>query len=155
MNAAYYTQSIVNLSKAAINYDDKTIVFRRTKNTEHRSCVLWDETIEAMKEYERNLPPARQTFFISNNYRKKFSKTTISTKFRECKEKANITSNISHQNFRDSVPSICKQNEVYVPSIKAVMGHKPSGELKSYEDPEIYPNLAKEACQAVHDYYFG
>lgn len=155
MNGAYYTEDIINLPISAINYQERTIVFRRGKNKEHRSCALWDNTIEAMQKYNKMLSQNRKTFFISKRYMASYSKTTISAKFRDCKARAGIKTTISHSNFRDCTPSICKMAKVYVPSIDAVMGHKPKGEMGKYEDPEIYPHLAEEACKAIEEYYFG
>ena len=40
-------------------------------------------------------------------------------------------------------------------SVDAVMGQKPTGSRSDYIDPEEYPEISKQACMAVYDFYFG
>ncbi|MHB9069647.1 MAG: tyrosine-type recombinase/integrase [Sedimentisphaerales bacterium] len=154
MNCAYYTEDIVTLPKSAINLDDKIIVFRRGKTKEHRSAVLWNVTITVIKQYQRKMPHSGMTFFLNPYIKAPYNKGTVAAKFRAVKKRAGITSEITHQNFRDCTPSICSQKKIYTPSIDAVMGHKLKGENIKYTDPEVYPEMAEDACNAVYNYYF-
>jgi hypothetical protein len=79
----------------------------------------------------------------------------VGVRFRKVLKKAVLAGKYSHNNFRDSVVSICSMAKVYTPSIDAVIGHDyKKAQRESYVSPEVNPFIAKDACEAVADYYF-
>ena len=164
MNGAYYAIDIAMVPLDDINWQDKTIVFRRTKTEEqgvgHRSMVMWEKTARAIKAYLKAKPHDGDTLFYNTRQSKPYSRDWITEKFRNCLVKAGIVDNkgkpkYSHQNFRDSVKTIGhKQGYLIKNSVDAVLGHKPPGSGGHYIDPEEYPGIAKDCCRAVHHYYF-
>lgn len=158
MNCAYYTVDIVTLPLSAIDFEDKIIVFRREKMEErgvgHRAAYLWDITIEAIKQYQSEYSHEGKTLFLNLKDKVPYVRKRIATKFRKCRERAKLDGAIVHPHFRDSVRSIGSsiQNQM---SVDAVMGQKPIGNRADYIDPEEYPEISKQACMAVYDFYFG
>ncbi|MFC1783497.1 hypothetical protein ACFL02_07915 [Planctomycetota bacterium] len=158
MNCAYYTVDIASVTLSAFDWEDKTVVFRRGKMEQrgegHRAAVLWDVTIEAIKEYQKRYPHKGKTLFLNMKDKIPYVRARIATKFRKCRKKANIDNGIGHAHFRDSIRSIDStiSNQM---SVDAVMGQKPLGNRGDYVDPEEYPRIAEESCQATYEYYFG
>jgi hypothetical protein len=154
-NCAYYSIDLVSVPMSALDLKNKTIVYRRTKTGEHRSAILWNETIKALQDYFETMPHTEGTIFIAKNHHGKLSKFTISDKFIACSIKAGFKKKYIHPNFRDTFETVCKiagngiQN-----SCDCVLGHK-QGISSNYIDPETFPAIAKNACEAVRDYYFG
>jgi len=165
MNGAYYAIDLGMLPISAIDFEEKTIVFRRSKMERrglgHRSCFLWEKTIEAIIQYQKQKPHSGETLFYNSRDKKKYNRDWITAKFRSCLkrakiEKVNGQNKYTHQNFRDSVKTIGHKTGYKIRnSVDAVMGQKPAGVGRDYIDPEEYPQIAEEACMAVHDYYFG
>jgi len=62
---------------------------------------------------------------------------------------------ILHCNFRDSFESVAYRIRGIQNSVDAVMGQRPEGSRGAYVDPELVPEIAKDACQVVHDFYYG
>ena len=165
MNGAYYAIDIVMVPLKAIDWQDNTIVFRRTKTEKqgkgHRSMVMWEKTIRAIKAYMEAKPHNGETLFYNNRDSKPYNRDWITEKFRDCLDKAKIVDNkgnrkYSHQNFRDSVETIgYQQGHVIQNSVDAVLGHKPSGSKRNYIDPEKFPQISEACCKAVYRHYFG
>ena len=156
MNLAYYSVDVANLPLSAIDFDEKTVVFRRGKTGEHRSGVLWDITIEAIKDFKDNHPHNGHTLFwnrqddkpyLPNRIRKKFVAVIEEAKLREKSSKR-----LCHRNFRDSMKSIGIEMGIRNASIDAVMGHHIKHD--EYVDPEVFPKISEDACRAVYEYYF-
>ena len=164
MNGAYYAIDIVSVPVDAIDWKDKTIVFRRTKTeaqgTGHRSMVIWAKTEKVLKAYMKAKSHNGQTLFYNSRLSKPYNRDWITEKFRDCLNRAGIVDNkgkrkYSHQNFRDSVKTIGYKQGITNNSVDAVLGHKPPGVGRDYIDPEEYPEIARNCCQAVYRYYFG
>ena len=158
MNSAFYTVDIANLPLSSFDWEEKTIVFRRGKMEErgggHRAAVLWDITIEAIKEYQKCYPHNGKTLFFNRKDKFPYVRARVATKFRKCRNKAKISSEVTHAHFRDSVRSIGSSISNQM-SVDAVMGQNPKGNRGNYVDPEEYPLIAKECCEAVYDFYFN
>jgi integrase len=163
INLAYYTVDIASLPLTAINFNNKTVIFRRGKTGVHRAGLLWDETIAAIKLYQDEvshkgkavfLNMNEKTPYVPNRIRKKFVAVLEGLELREKSEnKKTNHNNYVHANFRDSFESICAEKGIPQRSIDAVMGHKTMAD--KYTDPESAPQITAPACQAVRDYYFG
>jgi len=154
MVGAYYTIDISTVPKSAINFEDKTIVYRRTKTNEPRALFMDDYLIGAIKAYQKESQHKCDTLFCNQRGGLPYVKDRIGVKFRRCLLKAGIKGKYGHNNFRDSVTSVCLKSKVYEPSIDAILGHQISGEKKKYRDPEQNPQIAEEASKAVAKYYF-
>lgn len=153
-NCAYYSIDLVSCPMSALSIKNKTIIYRRNKTGEHRSAILWNETIDALQDYFETMPHTEGTIFIACNHHNKLSKFTISDKFIACSEKAGFPKKYIHPNFRDTAETICKIKSVPTASIDALMGHN-GGIAANYIDPETYPEISKAASMCLHDYYFG
>ena len=164
MNGAYYAIDIAMLPLDAINWKDKTIVFRRTKTEDqgvgHRSMVMWGTTAKTIKACLKTKSHVGDTVFYNTRLSKPYNRDWITEKFRDCLDKAKVVDNkgkrkYSHQNFRDSVKTIGhKQGYLIKNSVDAVLGHKPAGVGGHYIDPEEYPKISADCCKAVYQYYF-
>ena len=156
MNLAYYSVDIVTLPVSAINLSEKTVIYRRTKTGCHRSGVLWDKTIDAIKDYRDNYPHNGKTLFVNITNNAAYVSGRVRKRFNLVLQKAGLKEggvhHISHRNFRDSFKSICAEMGVRNASVNAVMGHRTQHD--EYIDPELHPKIAKEACTAVYQYYF-
>ena len=156
MNLAYYSVDVATLPLSAINFDDKTVVFRRGKTGEHRSGVLWQITIDAIRAYQKESPHNGETLFWNFQDRKPYLPNRIRKKFVAVVEKAKLRGEgkkrLCHRNFRDSLKSIGVEKGIRIASVNAAMGHHTSHD--EYVDAEVYPKISEEACGAVYDYYF-
>ena len=65
MNLAYYTVDVANLPLSAIDFDNGTVVFRRGKTGNHRSGVMWDITIDSIRESQSAVPHKGETLFLN------------------------------------------------------------------------------------------
>lgn len=149
MNFAYYPIDIATLPKSVIDFKTKTIIFRRGKTGVHRAGILWQETIEAVKEYLKEYPHNLPTLFQNKTTKGFYLPERISEKFQKIAETLNV--NYKHSNFRDSFESIC--SKVEQKSVDAVLGH--TGISAKYTDVESTPEIAAPACEAVRLFYFG
>ena len=150
MNLGYYTVDIASLPLTAIDLKEKTAIFRRGKTGIHRSGILWDETIEAIRAYQKEIPHRGKTLFFNMQDKMPYIGNRIRKKFVKVRDICGLT--ITHNNFRDSFESICSAKNVSQRAIDAVMGHKIMGD--NYTDPESCPDITAPACQAVWGYYF-
>ena len=71
MNCAYYAIDVATVSLSNINWEEKTVVFRRGKREKqgdgHRSAVLWGRTIDAIRQYQKDRPHNGKTLFWSGS----------------------------------------------------------------------------------------
>ena len=155
LNCAYYGVDVANVPLSAIDWDAKTIVFRRSKTGVHRAAMLWEETINAMQNYLESSDKSvnRKTFFVSRTGAP-YASDRIRKRFDKVRKAAGLN-HITHSHFRDSFNSVAMIAKGIQNSLDAVMGHKPSGSRGDYRDPELVPEIAEEACKVVHDFYFG
>lgn len=157
MNLAYYSVDVARMLLSAINFEDKTVVFRRGKTGKHRSGVLWDITIEAIREYQDVYPHNSETLFLNRQNNVPYLPNRIRKKFVAVIEKAELrgegTKRLCHRNFRDSLKSIGVEMGVRDASVNAAMGHHTKHD--EYVDPEVFPKISEEACVATYEYYFG
>lgn len=160
LNGAYYAIDLTTLPLNKIDWIEKTIVFRRGKTEGkghgHRSCFLWNRTIEAIHQFQKEKPHNGETLFYNNKMKKPYNRDWITEKFRNCLKNAGLKGKYTHQNFRDSVKTI---GHAAGPSIRysvdAIMGHKPEGVSRDYVDPEEYPKIAEFICLEIEKEYFG
>jgi integrase len=163
INLAYYAIDIATLPLSAINLDEKTVIFRRGKTGVHRAGILWNETIDAIRAYQKENPHRSSTLFQNRHTKICYVSARITEKFNQILEKLGIRemsinkrvnpNNFRHSNFRDSFESICASKNIPQRAIDGVMGH--TGIAAKYTDIESAPDIAAPACQAVRDYYFG
>ena len=163
LNLAYYTIDIATLPLSHINFKNKTVIFRRGKTGVHRAGVLWNETIKAIMDYQKEKSHNSELLFYNlqnkqpyepNRIRKKFNKVLENLGIRtKSKEKKVNPNNFKHSHFRDSFESICAAKNIPQQSIDAVMGH--TGISTKYTDVESTPEITAPACQAVREFYFG
>ena len=163
INMGYYSIDIVTLPLNAINFKNKTIIFRRGKTGVHRAGILWNETIKAIKDYQKEKPHNSELLFYNlqnkqpyepNRIRKKFNEVLENLGIRtKSKDKKVSPSNYKHSHFRDSFESVCAAKNITQQSIDAVMGH--TGISTKYTDVESTPEITAPACQAVREFYFG
>lgn len=158
MNCAYYSVDVATVPLSAIDFDEKTIIYRRTKHADKnkgkRAAILWDETISLLQKYlasKRHIQ--RETVFVSR-FGKPYVRGRIRKKFEEVRRKAKLP-HIVHANFRDSVETIGHRIPGIQNSVDAVLGQNPDYSRGNYIDPEGTPELAADCCEAVHDFYFG
>lgn len=156
-NLAYYSVDVATLPLSAISIEDQVVVFRRGKTGKHRSGVLWDISIDSIREYQKAVPHNGHTLFwnlqdnvpfLPNRVRKKFVKV-----IEKAESRGTGAKRLCHRNFRDSLKSICVEKGIRAASVNAVMGHHTMHD--EYVDPEVFPKISEEACMAVYDYYFG
>lgn len=155
LNCAYYTDDIASVPMSCIDLQEKTIVFRRSKTGNHRSAVLWDETIQAIVDYHNSSKKIGRTLFVNQQTGIPYHKNTIRKKFVACLERAKMKGKYTHSNFRDSAETACKINQAGESATDALMGHKLKGNRSDYIDPESYPQISEPASKAIHDFYFG
>jgi integrase len=165
MNCGYYATDLANVRLDCIDWQNKTVVFGRNKTGHvHRAAVLWDETIEALQTvcghgnksvFQNPETGAPYNKFYFSKLFAKVLKTAVD-KIKNDNLKTTIDAKLVHSNCRDSVQTICsiKGNGISQ-SCDAVLGHRQAGVTGMYTDPATYPQIAADACQAVHDYYFG
>ena len=154
LNCAYYGVDVANLPLSAIDWDAKTVLFRRSKTGVHRAAILWDETIEYLSQYLESKRSINRTAVFVSIYGCPYAIDRIRKRFIKVREKAGLE-HIMHNHFRDSFNSVALKKIGIQNSLDVVMGHKPFGSRESYRDPELVPEIAKEACKVVHDFYFG
>ena len=158
LNAAYISVDLGEVPLSAFNWEKKTLVFPRGKREKEgegkRACILWDETIRAIKDYQRDYPHDGKTLFLNRGKEVPYVSDRIRKKFQGVRDAANLR-HITHKNFRQSFRTICAPIGHIQMSADAVLGHKFGGNRDEYIDPEEHPNIARDACIAVHDFYFG
>lgn len=158
LNCAYYSIDVATVPITAFDRDSRAIVFRRSKTEGkgmgHRAAILWEETVEYLDKYlEMTKHRKRSTVFISF-YGMPYVENRIRKRFNAVRKKAGLE-HIWHSNFRDSFESVAYIVRGIQNSVDAVMGQQPEGSRGNYVDPELVPEIAKDACRVVHNYYFG
>ena len=163
INLAYYAIDVATLPKSAINFKNETVIFRRSKTGVHRAGVIWNETLQAIRIYQRECPHGLPTLFQNKHTKKPYVAARITEKFNQVLESLGIRergedkklnpNNFKHSNFRDSFESVCAAQNITQQSIDAVMGH--TGISTKYTDVESTPEITAPACQAVRKFYFG
>jgi integrase len=153
-NCAYIPIDIVKLPLSKIDLDKKICVFRRVKNGIHRSAVLWDETVSAIKEYLQIIlhhNPDTDPLFICQQHRGEYSEQVVSFRFKTICDKLKLP--YQHKYFRATAESVCDQHHIDFITVNALMGH--DQKIKThYLDPEIYPELTKICADTLHQWYF-
>ena len=155
LNCAYYKVDIATLPIDAIDFENRTVIYRRTKTGEHRAAIMWESTCEAIRGYQKEFPHKGRTLFISKQTGTQYNDDRVYKLFVGCKNRAKIESKLSHNHFRDSAETVCRIKGNIPDSIDAVMGHKDKKSSGNYVDPEAYPQIAEPACKAIYEFYFG
>lgn len=127
LNLAYYGVDLVTLPFSSLDLNNKTVIFRRGKTDIHRAGILWAETIQAIKDYQKEKPHRGSTLFLNlqakipyspSRIYKKFSKLIKSlelqeqAKLKENKNYSVVKFDYCHSNFRNSFESVCAARSI-------------------------------------------
>ena len=154
LNTAFNPVDLIRIPTSSIYLKRGILNYPRVKTDQlfARVAILWKETIDALKYYQKNVRKQcdSETFFVSK-YARPYSRGYVAEGFREIKQKAGL-SHIEFRHFRNSSLSAMIGNcegEI----IDVVMGHGIKGEKKKYYD--LKPELVKPAMNAIYAKYFG
>ena len=117
----------MTLPFSSLDLNNKTVIFRRGKTDIHRAGILWAETIQAIKDYQKEKPHRGSTLFLNlqakipyspSRIYKKFSKLIKSlelqeqAKLKENKNYSVVKFDYCHSNFRNSFESVCAARSI-------------------------------------------
>ena len=145
LNGAYYCAEVVRLKWYMIK--DGCIVSHRAKEGRCvRVCVLWPETIDALKKLKRK----DDHIFVAYTGRPLGTKGA-ELRFRTLRTDAKVSTTVTSSHLRDGAATAMAQAGVTDKFFAIAMGHR-SGISDHYVKRN--PKMVAPAAIAIHDHYF-
>jgi integrase len=152
LNASYYAVDLARLPVDAVNLADGIIRFDRAKTGgTTRVCVLWPETVKAIKAYQAAHPHNAKTLFVSRTGRA-LDRNVILSRFAALRDAAGVPDSVTFSHLRDG--ATCAQDAgVSGELIDCQLGHKLPGQRDKYIKRS--PASVRPVADAMHKHYFG
>jgi integrase len=141
-------QDVVLLKWKHVDIDAGTYSFRRRKTSLPQVGTLWPETIAELKKI-----PQRSEYILLSGHGAPYNRNSRGNDFAEYRDALGLH-HVQWDMLRDGAyTAACKAPHVEERFARVMAGHKSPG----LEDRYVLrsPQIAREACEAVHKYYFG
>lgn len=146
LNCGMYIQEAINLRWDDIKEEKYLIVHRRKTGKCLRIAVLWDETIQALKEVKR-----RGEFIFIADHGGQIGIKGAELRFRSIREEAGVA-HVCGSHLRDGAATAAAEASEDQRIVDLLLGHR-SGIKDHYAKRK--PSMVAPACEAVRKAYFG
>ena len=151
LNACFYGCDIRRVPVAAFNFEERTLSFKREKTGNYRVAILWDMTIETLKNWLAKNPS--ETTVFKSELDTPYTDQGLRNSFRRFRKAHGFDDKVTFDRIRDSAYTRAIQGGATETEAKLLAGHALSGESDSYV--ERNPMMVAKACEAVKAFYFG
>ncbi len=165
LNCAMLAKELSALDQADVDLDKGVVATRRRKKGQVvRAAVLWERTIQALREYLEAFPHDTAALFIGRTMRRwkgktmptggggRMSEHTIRNRFKRLREKAAVDDNVKFEDLRDGAQTSAVEGGADPLQADVLLGHQ-TGIRDRYLQRN--PWYVKNACEAVEKTYFG
>ncbi len=144
LNTACRQTNLCAVKWTDIDMEQKTFSMPRPKTSIIRSAILWDRTMQALKELPKN----------DSEYVVPVRPRTISTWFRQKRLQLKMNKQVKFEHLRDAAASIPIHNGgARLENVAVLLGHLFPGQANEYVTR--HPQVTKSAVEAIEQYYFG
>lgn len=151
LNCGLRCADISDIKKSNVDFKNQYFSKPRTKSGIIQSSILWQETIEALKQYIKEFPNYDSEYlFTTINNNKYTYQYLIDYHYNQLRCSG---ADILHKVLRISANSIANRYNCSRDAIKIFMGWSISHVDNSYNDRHC--EATREVCNAVYDFYFG
>ncbi|MBM4104409.1 MAG: hypothetical protein FJ263_10265 [Planctomycetes bacterium] len=153
LNCCIRWGDFAKITKGMLDFDKKEYRSWRGKNANSQACMLWNETIEALKQYMKANPTDTENVFLTS-YKKVWNIQYLQEHFNKIRSKVKMEW-LTQDKLRKMTAT--KSSQLGFGSntnaYKALMGRKIPGADASY----IYtmPADTEQVIKKLHKYYFG
>lgn len=150
LNAMFHRSEIAAVETRHIDWTKKTLSMKRNKTSCRRSAVLWDDTIKAIKAYQK-IDPHKNPFLILNSRGAPFTRNSIGKNFRTVAKKAGLPDTIQFGHIRDGGYTAAITGGLTVDQARILAGHKLAGVSDDYIKRN--PKMVAKACKSIAKEY--
>ena len=151
LNAALYPSEVAAVEKSHVNLSKRTLVMDRGKSGRPRIAVLWNETVKAIRAYQKSQPHGSEFLFV-NDAGGPFSGAIIGNNHRKIRKQAKAP-RVRFDQIRDGAETASVLGGADVAHAKLLAGHAISGMTDKYVKRN--PKMVADACEAIRAHYFG
>jgi integrase len=151
LNAAMYPGEVAGVKKEDIDLKKGTLSMERGKTGVPRVAMLWQRTLDAIREYQETIPHQSEYLFVSRSGAA-FSDNHVSRNFCRRRDSVGLPKTLQFANIRDGAYSAAfNASGVSEKEAKVLAGHR-SGMTDHYVVRT--PTMVAAACIAIERYYF-
>ncbi len=151
LNAAFYPSEVAAVKKTHVDLDARTLVMDRGKTGVPRIAVLWERTVEAIREYQAGSRNESEYLFVSATGAP-YNANHASRNFRRRRTEAELPEEVKFDNIRDGAYTAAVDGGADVNQAKMLAGHR-VGISDHYLKRN--PSMVDDACRAIEKVYFG
>ncbi len=151
LNCAFYPSEVAAVKREHIDFEAQTLMMDRGKTRVPRVAVLWNRTIEALREYQRSEPHQSASMFVSRSGIP-FNANHMSRNFRRRRAEAELPDTVTFDSIRDGAYTAASRGGAIVDQARMLGGHRVSGVSDYYLKRN--PQMVAEACAAIEKAYF-
>lgn len=152
LNCAFYPSEVAAVERSHIDWEAGTLVMERGKTGVPRAAVLWDRSIEAIREYQNAEPHESPYLFVSRSGLP-YDANHIGRNFRRRRAKAGLDDSVTFDMIRDGSYSAAYDGGASMDQARMLAGHRVSGMSDHYVKRN--PKMVADACTAIERAYFG
>jgi integrase len=152
LNCAFYPSEAADVQKSHIDLDAKVLVMDRSKTGVARIAVLWDRTVEAVREHLRAEPNASPYLFVSESG-SSYDANHVGRNFRRRRAKAQLPDTVTFDMIRDGAYTAAVKGGASIDQARMLAGQRVSGVTDYYLKRD--PRMVADACAAIEKHYFG
>ncbi len=154
LNCALRWTDIINLKRTDIDLEKQTLkTFRHKQKKEVIACCLWQETVDAIKEYQAKINNSTDYVFITQFKQPFKNYDSLRNRFDRVKAKAGLN-HIKHPLLRKTfaTTSTLLKYGSSTDEYKTVMGRRIPGADSAYISK--LPENTKDVVNSIHTYFF-
>jgi len=151
LNAAFYPSEVAAVKKSHLDLDGRTLVMDRGKTGVPRIAVLWQRTIDAIREYQAEHPHRSEYLFVSATGAS-YNANHMGRNFRKRRAEAKLPDSIEFAHIRDGAYTAAVEGGADVNNAKMLAGHR-VGIADHYLKRN--PRMVADACHTIEEAYFG
>lgn len=151
LNCAIRWSDLISMTKGMIDLDKGQYISMRHKNNIFQGCMLWGETIQAIKDYMAKYPSTTDYIFTCNG--RAYSSNGLEARFRKVRTKSGLTW-LTHNMLRKMTAtkaSACGYHNMTT-AYKALMGRAIGGHDSSYI--QQLPKDTAQLMPLLHESFF-
>ena len=150
LNAALYPSEVADVRKTEIDLDAKTLRMDRGKTGIVRIAVLWDRTVDAIREYQAEHPHESDYVFISEEGQP-YNANHVGRNFRRRRKLAGLPFSVQFAHIRDGAETAAIEGGADLTQARLLAGHC-AGISDHYVRRN--PKMVADACEAIEAAYF-
>ncbi len=151
LNAALYPGEVAAVKRSHVNLEARTLVMTRGKTGVPRVAVLWQRSVQAIREYQSEEPHGSDYLFVSQTGAP-YNANHISRNFCRRRDACELPEWVQFAHIRDGAfTAAFDADGVEEKHAKLLAGHH-SGMSDHYVKRS--PRVVAKACEAIETYYF-